>query len=298
MADWDLDVTQLRAFTVTADTLSFTRAADRLGASQSTVSQRIRKLETRLGAALLDRTPRRVALTPFGARFLTAARRVIDAHDQAQSLAASGPARSVVRLGISDHAAGDRLAGALAWLSAATPAILWRVTVGGSESLRAALEAGALDLCVARGAVGDPEPPIIQDRLVWAARADLGYASITPEAPLPLVSLAGSCHVRDYSEAALTEAGVPFVAAFIGEGVAAVQAAVAAGLGVGCLDKRNLPAGAVDVGRLLGLPDPPATTMVVLSRSRDRRLSAALAAVRDAFRAEGAVADDAAAAAP
>ena len=51
----------------------------------------------------------------------------------------------------------------------------------------------------------------------------------------------------------LDAAGVPWTEVFVG-GVAAVAAAVMAGLGVAALAPRMLPFGAVDVGRKLGLP--------------------------------------------
>ena len=48
-----LDTTHLRTFLTVAQTLSFTAAAQRLGASQSTVSQHVRKLEESMGCGEL-----------------------------------------------------------------------------------------------------------------------------------------------------------------------------------------------------------------------------------------------------
>ncbi|MDK9698372.1 MAG: LysR family transcriptional regulator, partial [Siculibacillus sp.] len=64
MADLDIDL--LRTFVALAETESFTGAGERLGATQSAVSVRLKKLEDRLGHRLFDRTPRSVAPTPFG----------------------------------------------------------------------------------------------------------------------------------------------------------------------------------------------------------------------------------------
>lgn len=61
---------QLEAFVVVARTLNFTRAAERMGLTQSALSQRIRKLEEELGAALLVRAPGAVRLTETGSRIL------------------------------------------------------------------------------------------------------------------------------------------------------------------------------------------------------------------------------------
>src|SRR5579862_9640675 len=64
------DLTDLAAFMAVADERSFTRAAARLGTSQSALSHTIRRLETRLGVRLLTRTTRNVAPTEAGERLL------------------------------------------------------------------------------------------------------------------------------------------------------------------------------------------------------------------------------------
>ncbi|TAK56172.1 MAG: LysR family transcriptional regulator [Gammaproteobacteria bacterium] len=61
----------LAAFAVVARERSFTRAAAKLGVSQSALSQTIRGLEKRLGLPLLTRTTRSVAPTEAGERVLT-----------------------------------------------------------------------------------------------------------------------------------------------------------------------------------------------------------------------------------
>lgn len=60
----------LNAFVVVAEEGSFTRAAARLGVSQSALSQTVRGLEERLGLRLLSRTTRSVSPTEAGARLL------------------------------------------------------------------------------------------------------------------------------------------------------------------------------------------------------------------------------------
>ena len=64
------DINDLQAFLVVAREKSFTRAAGKLGVSQSALSHTIRGLETRLGVRLLTRTTRSVAPTEAGTRLL------------------------------------------------------------------------------------------------------------------------------------------------------------------------------------------------------------------------------------
>ncbi len=64
------EMADLTAFVVVAEEQSFTRAAAKLGISQSALSQIVRRLETRLGLRLLARTTRSVAPTDAGQRLL------------------------------------------------------------------------------------------------------------------------------------------------------------------------------------------------------------------------------------
>ncbi|MEU7220669.1 LysR family transcriptional regulator [Nocardia iowensis] len=65
-----LEVRELEAFLVLAEELHFGRAGERLYVSQSRVSQLLRALEHRVGARLVERTSRKVELTPLGKDFL------------------------------------------------------------------------------------------------------------------------------------------------------------------------------------------------------------------------------------
>jgi len=66
---WEgVELRELRVFLTLAEELHFTRTAERLGLSQSRVSQALRTLELRVGGVLFERTSRRVRLTPLGAQ--------------------------------------------------------------------------------------------------------------------------------------------------------------------------------------------------------------------------------------
>jgi DNA-binding transcriptional LysR family regulator len=78
----DLDLRLLRHFVAVAEELHFSRAAERLFVAQQAISRDVRKLEDRVGTPLLDRTSRRVALTPAGRRLLARARQLLALHDE------------------------------------------------------------------------------------------------------------------------------------------------------------------------------------------------------------------------
>ena len=77
------DLRQMRYFTAVADHGSFTRAAQDLHVAQQAVSQQVKALEQLLGVTLLERSSRRVKLTPEGVVFLADCRRVLAGADRA-----------------------------------------------------------------------------------------------------------------------------------------------------------------------------------------------------------------------
>ena len=113
-----LDIDAVRAFVLVADLQSFTRTAQATGTTQSAVSLKLKRLEARLAARLVERTPRLVRLTAEGAAFLDRARELLVVHDRTVTGAAVPERR--LTIGISDHAAGPVLA-----------RTLWRGCVGG-----------------------------------------------------------------------------------------------------------------------------------------------------------------------
>ena len=75
----DINLKQLEVFVAAAEYGNFTRAADVLYLSQSTVSSHIRGLEETLGSPLFDRSAKRkVALTETGERIYPTAREIVD----------------------------------------------------------------------------------------------------------------------------------------------------------------------------------------------------------------------------
>jgi len=83
-------VDELRAFVATARAGSFTAAADKLGVSNRLTSKYVAELEARLGVRLLQRTTRRVGLTPAGEDLLSRAPAVLDDLDALLGAAAEG----------------------------------------------------------------------------------------------------------------------------------------------------------------------------------------------------------------
>ena len=275
-----LDIDAVRAFALVAELSSFTRAAQTEGTTQSAVSLKLKRLETRLGLRLVERTPRSVRLTGDGASFLVRARELLSAHDRA--LAGGEAPERRLTIGFSDHAAGLDLAPLIARVGAVDAGLHLDVRIGISSHIADAFDAGALDAAVIRRDKGRRGgEPLVEDTFGWFASPDFRHR---PGDKLKLAMLAAPCSVRAQSIRILDKAGVSWIEAFTGGGVAAVAAAVTAGLAVAPLAARVAPAGTLDVGPALGLPALGRSTIVLLSHVSDPRARAALRTLAATFR--------------
>jgi DNA-binding transcriptional LysR family regulator len=266
-----LDLDTVRAFVLVADLHSFTRAADALDTTQSAVSLKLKRLEAHLGKQLLERTPRVVRLSADGHAFLAAARELLNAHERA--LGSLSVERRRLVLGLSEHVAGPDLPLLLGRLNAHDPGLVVELHMGQSAALLAQFDERRLDAAIVR--YGADEPPrddaqvLFSEPLGWLATP--AWLPRRAGEPLALALLSPPCNVRDVALRTLKEAGIAWREVFIGGGVAAVGAAVAAGLAVSPLARRVAPRGLVDVGARLGLPALPESRVTLHSRVRDPR---------------------------
>src|ERR1700744_2716561 len=81
-----MEIRHLRYFLTVAEELHFSRAAERLHIAQPGLTQQIQSLERQLGVRLLERTSRRVELTPAGKTLYKEGRRALALFEQAEAL--------------------------------------------------------------------------------------------------------------------------------------------------------------------------------------------------------------------
>jgi DNA-binding transcriptional LysR family regulator len=270
-----LDLDAVRAFVLVAELRSFTRAADALDTTQSAVSLKLKRLEAHLGRQLLERTPRLVRLSAEGLAFLGAARDLLGAHERALGVLTDGERR--LSLGLSEHVADAQLARQLASLRAHDPGLVIELHLGLSAALLAQYDERRLDAVIVRQEESElpraDATPLFSEPLVWLAAPNFQWP---PETPLPLALLAAPCAVRATAIQALDAAGIGWNEVFVGGGVAAVGAALEAGLAVSALARRVAPRSLVDVGARFGLPALPVSRVLLHSRVREPRSAATL----------------------
>jgi len=145
-----MDLRQLEIFEAVAEELSFTRAARRLYAAQSTVSAAVQALEQELGATLFDRSTRRVSLTAVGEAVLREARDAIDAADRMRTVAAESTAglRGRVRVGMISNVGDLELPDLFQDFHRAHPLVSLRIVTSpeGSTGLLEDLRRARIDL--------------------------------------------------------------------------------------------------------------------------------------------------------
>jgi DNA-binding transcriptional LysR family regulator len=145
-----MDLHQLRVFRAAAMNRGFTRAAEDLHLSQSTVSQHIKQLEEELGSQLFLRVGKRVFLTPSGQTLLEYAERILRELKNAQTAVSElgSIQRGTVRLGTGASTLIHRLPGVIAAHRKRFPDIELIVVTGTTESLLAEMRAQRLDLSI------------------------------------------------------------------------------------------------------------------------------------------------------
>ncbi|MFI5897383.1 LysR family transcriptional regulator [Actinoplanes sp. NPDC051513] len=214
-----LDIGPLRSFVAVADCGGFQRAASALHLTQGAVSQHVRRLESALGRALVERDGRGSRFTADGETLLTRARRILAAHDETlAAFAVEAEARLVI--GSTEHAA-DQLLPALA---AAFPGHRVRFRIDRGAPLRAALADGRIDLALL---IGPGEHTVGALPLTWYSAPGLDL-----DGGVSLVAFDAPCALRNRALETLASRGVPAEVGCEAANLAGVQAAVRAGLGV------------------------------------------------------------------
>lgn len=160
---------QLRAFVAVAETLSFSRAAERLATSQPPVSRLVMRLERRLGTVLFGRDSHSVRLTAAGEALLEPARvalGAVAAFERAAGGVAAGQA-GALRVGTTEGAA-TLVATVLTAFARTHPGIEVRLEPDHTPAKLQRLQQGALDA----GFVRNP-PPTPGLRMVEVSREPL-----------------------------------------------------------------------------------------------------------------------------
>lgn len=264
-----VELRQLVYFEAVARHASFTRAAAALRIAQPAVSAQIRRLERELGTVLLERTTRRVALTPAGEDFLAHVQTVLGELDAARADVAEIAAvrRGPLRLGATPVLGAFDLPAELARFHHRYPDVALVVQTGLIAELLRHLDEGGLDLVL--GPIHDDLPARFQPHRLVPETLVL----ITPPGRHPVGRLnhLGVCRDEQFVclppdsglhaivvRAAAEHGFVPQIP-FQASTPAGIRDLVGAGLGVALVAESAAlgPGAPIDVHRLEPAPDHP-----------------------------------------
>ena len=144
----DLKLKDLRYLVAVADTRHFGRAAERCFVSQPTLSTQLKKLEEYLGVQLIERQPKRVALTAAGEEIVARARRILEASDEVVTLARThrDPLAGALRIAMLPTIGPYLLPRVAREITKALPRLDLRLYEYPTAAMLAKLRAGEIDL--------------------------------------------------------------------------------------------------------------------------------------------------------
>ncbi len=286
-----LDPDLLRAFTFIAEEGSFTRAAQRVGRTQSAVSMQVQRLEAQLGHRLLSRAKGgQVQLTPHGQFLLSRARDLLALNDEIWTSFRTPTIQGTVRLGTPDDYALRYLPQILMRFAESHPSVQVDVMCLPSSELVERLRDGDLDLTLCSEGHepnGLATVPLWRGPLNWIT--SMRYAPHRQD-PLPLALAASHCSWRVMALQALESAGRRYRVAYQSATQVGTHAPVLAGLAVTVSTVSWLPEGLRALRPDEGFPPLPEFGILML-RGQDARqpVTDALAAyIADTFKIENA----------
>ena len=254
---------QFEIFLAVARAKNFTRAAETLHVSQSTLSQHVLELERELGVRLFDRLGRAVTLTEAGRLLEEHATRIATTVASARQTIdeLKGLERGSLVIGASTTPGIYVLPGIVAVFRRRYPGIDVSLRIGNSRAIEERIRADEVDLgvvgghilgaserCVAAGLL-DELLLIVPPRHPWAKRREIAPREL---AQTPLLMREQGSATRLVTERTLRQAGVKFTTAMELDHIEAIKQAVMAGLGVAFLSMYAVR-GEIATRRLRGL---------------------------------------------
>ncbi|AMV48820.1 LysR substrate-binding domain-containing protein [Paraburkholderia caribensis] len=271
-----LEIDLLRSFAVIAEVRAFSRAAGRVGRTQSALSQQMKRLEEIVDQPLFQRTGRGVVLTNPGERLLIHAQRILRLHDEAMADLSGKGLSGTIRFGCPDDYAAVFLPPLLRQFSSQHPQALVEVVCGPTPRLLERLEKRAVDLAMISLPEGGAHDDIIRrEQLVWIGYPGLDTADFEP-LPLALSDPDTLDHIA--ARDALQRAGRSYRIAYASSSLAGLTALVRSGQAFAVMTQTAVPADLSVLNADAGLPALPAIGVSLkFARVRPSLLTAAFA---------------------
>lgn len=235
---FELDL--LRALVMVADCGSFTAAASRLHSTQSTISQKVRRLEQLAGHRLLERGHRDVQPTDAGQTLLGYARRMLGLNDELLQALAGATVATTLRLGVPEDFVNPTTTRMLAAFNRGNPQVRLEISSGLSRDLAHGFDHGELDLVLVKQRRNSrPAVHCWPEPMHWIDARDAPSAG---QDVLPLVTFPPRGLYRDEMIHAIETLGRRWRITFTSSSLSGIQGAVADGIGISLLPRRAVTA--------------------------------------------------------
>lgn len=268
----DMQLDWLKCFVAVVDTGTLSSAATEVFRSQSAVSMQIKKLEDAMGHRLLDRSSRRLQLTPEGQTLLGYARRMLDLQAEAQQALHNQPLTGRVRLGVPDDYAQKYLTPVLRRFALRHSSVEIELNCEQSTALIPRVAQGDLDVALVSRDHARRGILLFHEPMVWVGSPQF---ELWRRDPLPIAVYEEASLARRGAMHALAQQGRRYKVVYNSSSLAGQIAAVESGLAVAALTQCSAPAHLQQLGIEHGL-GPLAPMEVAAYRSRASRSNAAV----------------------
>jgi DNA-binding transcriptional LysR family regulator len=277
-----MEIQQIRYFLAVADTLNFTRAAERLGVSQPAITNGIKRLEAEFNAPLFHRQGKRMLLSDLGALMQPQLQKLVDQTTAAEEVAKNFLLLKDVplRVGIMSTIGAARFSDLLARYQRENPGVELALIEGSFDELTSCFDTNELDLAI----LSSPDP--LEERFTTVDLYEERYVVIFRKGhrfeQLPSITLKDvcgeayvdrlACEMREMVMAVCNDLEVDLYARFRSMREDWIQAMVLAGMGFAFM-----PEFSVTQSELLSraLIEPSVSRTVKLARIPGRTLSPA-----------------------
>lgn len=263
----DISIRQLEVFVATAEYCSFTKAAEDLHLTQSTVSMHIRTLEEVLGACLIERGARKkVILTEEGKRVYSMAKDILSRVDALQERRTDG-GEELLRIGTSTVPAQYLLPKLLSGFLKKHSRVKYILRRGDSEHILECIQKGEVRIGLTGYKNGDRSlifQEIARDHLVLITENSEAYRAMQAAGNTgkdlldrPMIAREESSGTQHAADAFLQKLGVtePNIVARM-DNPESIKMSVAEGIGVSLISDLAVSA-EVKAGKLLAFPFSP-----------------------------------------
>ena len=234
-----VDIITIQSFLSIAETGSITKAAEKVGRTQSAISQQILKLENLLGKTLLLRD-KTIKLTAEGEIFLSYAKQFFSLHCEMIDRFKNPELEGEVRFGLPENFASVFLTDILIEFSLIHPRILLKIECDLTLNLFDRFKQKEFDLVLVK--MNRPEDfpngvDVLSEPLEWVGSPEI----VNNNMPLPLVLSPQPCVYRASAIKALENAGRSWRLVFSSPSYAGTVAAVKAGMGISVMPHTMIP---------------------------------------------------------